>query len=241
MKHIGILAHSFEGATLCFRTACLEGVQAARAAHASRDHHDLQPDGAGARCMGSRRQCRRCAHFFMKDAQKLAAAGCDFFVLPDNTAHIAMEIDGRAVSDSRSAHRRGRGRQGAQRRPDEGRHPRHQLDDDRPGLSGRARPPRHRLGNSGRGGPQDRPRHHHRRTVPGRVHERVARRLCPDHREAGRRRLRRGRSRLHRDPAADHTGCLALPILDSTRLLAAAAVEVALGERPMPEWRGGPV
>jgi aspartate racemase len=32
-----------------------------------------------------------------------------------------------------------------------------------------------------------------------------------------------------------------LPILDSTRLLAAAAVEVATGERPMPNWRGGPV
>ena len=32
-----------------------------------------------------------------------------------------------------------------------------------------------------------------------------------------------------------------LPILDSTRLLARAAVDVALGERPMPEWRGGPV
>ncbi len=32
-----------------------------------------------------------------------------------------------------------------------------------------------------------------------------------------------------------------LPILDSTRLLAAAAVEVAIGERPMPAWRGGPV
>jgi aspartate racemase len=32
-----------------------------------------------------------------------------------------------------------------------------------------------------------------------------------------------------------------LPILDSTRLLAAAAVEVSLGERPTPEWRGGPV
>jgi aspartate racemase len=31
-----------------------------------------------------------------------------------------------------------------------------------------------------------------------------------------------------------------LPILDSTRLLAAAAVEVALGLRPMPKWRGGP-
>ena len=32
----------------------------------------------------------------------------------------------------------------------------------------------------------------------------------------------------------------ALPILDSTRLLAGAAVEVALGDRPMPSWRGGP-
>jgi len=32
-----------------------------------------------------------------------------------------------------------------------------------------------------------------------------------------------------------------LPTLDSTRLLAAAAVDVAVGERPIPEWRGGPV
>lgn len=32
-----------------------------------------------------------------------------------------------------------------------------------------------------------------------------------------------------------------LPTLDSTRLLARAAVDVALGERPMPTWRGGPL
>jgi aspartate racemase len=32
-----------------------------------------------------------------------------------------------------------------------------------------------------------------------------------------------------------------LPTLDSTRLLARAAVEVAVGERPMPDWRGGPL
>ena len=32
-----------------------------------------------------------------------------------------------------------------------------------------------------------------------------------------------------------------LPILDSTRLLARAAVEVAIGERPMPARYGGPV
>jgi aspartate racemase len=31
-----------------------------------------------------------------------------------------------------------------------------------------------------------------------------------------------------------------LPTLDSTRLLAAAAFEVAVGRRPVPSWRGGP-
>ena len=31
-----------------------------------------------------------------------------------------------------------------------------------------------------------------------------------------------------------------LPVLDSTRLLARAALEVAVGDRPMPTWRGGP-
>jgi len=32
-----------------------------------------------------------------------------------------------------------------------------------------------------------------------------------------------------------------LPALDSTRLLARAAVDVALGSRPPSTWRGGPL
>jgi aspartate racemase len=32
-----------------------------------------------------------------------------------------------------------------------------------------------------------------------------------------------------------------LPTLDSTRLLARAAFDVAVGQRPMPTWRGGPI
>jgi aspartate racemase len=32
-----------------------------------------------------------------------------------------------------------------------------------------------------------------------------------------------------------------LPLLDSTRLLAIAAFDVAIGRQPMPSWRGGPV
>jgi aspartate racemase len=31
-----------------------------------------------------------------------------------------------------------------------------------------------------------------------------------------------------------------LPTLDSTRLLAHAALAVALGHQPLPAWRGGP-
>ena len=37
----------------------------------------------------------------------------------------------------------------------------------------------------------------------------------------------------------DHNS--SLPTLDSTRLLARGAVDVALGKRPLPEWRGGPL
>ena len=32
-----------------------------------------------------------------------------------------------------------------------------------------------------------------------------------------------------------------MPILNSTRLLAKAAIEAAIDECPVPEWRGGPV
>jgi aspartate racemase len=116
MKHIGILAHSFEGATLCFRTACLEGVKRLGAHMHPEITMTCSPMAlvVDAWDRGDNAQLRG---FFMGDAKKLAAAGCDFFVLPDNTAHIALE-----------------------------------LDHDRTGLSGRARPPGHRLGDSGRGG-----------------------------------------------------------------------------------------
>jgi aspartate/glutamate racemase len=36
-------------------------------------------------------------------------------------------------------------------------------------------------------------------------------------------------------------GVSPLPTLDSTRLLARAALEVAIGRQPTPAWRGGPV
>ncbi|HET9336449.1 MAG TPA: aspartate/glutamate racemase family protein, partial [Sphingomicrobium sp.] len=93
MKHIGILAHSFEGAALCFRTACLEGVSRL----GPHMHPEITMTGRGMALVleawerGDNEQLRA---FFIGDAKKLAAAGCDFFVCPDNTAHIALESPG---------------------------------------------------------------------------------------------------------------------------------------------------
>ena len=93
MKHIGILAHSFEGATLCFRTACLEGVRRL----GPHMHPEITMTGVAMALLldawerGDNAELRG---VFMADAEKLAAAGADFFVCPDNTAHIALESPG---------------------------------------------------------------------------------------------------------------------------------------------------
>ena len=93
MKHIGILAHSFEGATLCFRTACLEGV-AKLGPHMHPEITMAVSPMALVLDAWERGDNEELRAFFMKDAEKLAAAGANFFVLPDNTAHIAMESPG---------------------------------------------------------------------------------------------------------------------------------------------------
>lgn len=93
MKHIGILAHSFEGATLCYRTMCLEGV-ARLGAHR---HPEITLTGVAMDHMlgaWDRGDLPALRAMFMEDMAKLAAAGCDFFVCPDNTAHMALESDG---------------------------------------------------------------------------------------------------------------------------------------------------
>ena len=41
-------------------------------------------------------------------------------------------------------------------------------------------------------------------------------------------------------PLILNDGNSALPVLDSTRLLARAAIAVSLGDRALPTWRGGP-
>jgi aspartate racemase len=93
VKHIGILSHSFEGATLCYRTMCLEGVRRL----GPHQHPEITLTGVAMHHMldawerGDNGELRA---MFMADAEKLSAAGADFFVCPDNTAHIALESPG---------------------------------------------------------------------------------------------------------------------------------------------------
>jgi aspartate racemase len=93
VKHLGIVAHSAEGASLCFRTFCQEGF----AALGPNDHPDVTLDCiALARCMpawdaGDHDSVRV---VMAESVERLARAGADFFVCPDNTAHMALERPG---------------------------------------------------------------------------------------------------------------------------------------------------
>jgi len=90
-QHIGIVACSAEGAALCYRTICLEGTELlGRHNHpeVSLHTHPLaqymefiyKNDWAGV------------AELMMSSAQKLASAGADFLICPDNTIHQAFEL-----------------------------------------------------------------------------------------------------------------------------------------------------
>jgi aspartate racemase len=88
--HIGIVACSAEGAALCYRTICIEGprVLGAEYAHppvslsgeslAEYDRHLQKEDWQGV------------AQLMLRSAEKLAKAGADFVICPDNTIHQAL-------------------------------------------------------------------------------------------------------------------------------------------------------
>jgi len=96
MKTIGIVAHSAEGASLCFITACREG-QKLLGPHMhpeivlsaipmalsmpgwEADDHELV------------------AQHLRRGVEQVAAAGADFFICPDNTAHIVLEQIGKTL------------------------------------------------------------------------------------------------------------------------------------------------
>jgi aspartate racemase len=88
-SHIGIVACSAEGAALCYRTICLEGAERLGAhAHPEVSMHTH----ALAEYMThvTRGDWPSVAELMLSSAQKLTRAGADFLICPDNTIHQAM-------------------------------------------------------------------------------------------------------------------------------------------------------
>jgi len=238
--HIGIVAHSAEGATLCYRTMWLEGIRRL----GPHNHPEITLTGIAmhhtlaAWESGDLQTVRR---VLVEDAGKLAAAGADFFVLPDNTAHIALETPGDAfplpclhIAEvvAEQAMRDGRRRIAVL------------------GTEWTMMGPVYR-GAFGRRGIEF--------EVPGEADRRMIHRVIFDELCLGifRDESRADYVRVIQELAGRGCDAVALvcteipllitpdvsplPVLDSTRMLAVAAVEVALGERPLPRWRGGPI
>lgn len=90
-KHIGIVACSAEGAALCYRTICAE------APHVMGE--DRHPEiTMHNHCLGEYMEFIRpgdweeVARLMLSSARKLAATGADFAVCPDNTIHEALPM-----------------------------------------------------------------------------------------------------------------------------------------------------
>lgn len=239
MRHLGILAHSAEGAALCFRSFCQEGFREL----GPDDHPDVTLDLiALARSMpawdaGDHDPIRAT---LAESLRRLAAAGADFFVCPDNTAHLALERPGgdlplpglhivRVVADR--AARDGRTRVGVL------------------GTRFTMDGPLYPRELAARGIAAEVPDAADRDTVHRIIFEELVNGVVTEE-------SRRAYVRIIEGLAARGCDAVALvcteipllvppeasplPTLDSTRLLARAAFETAAGRRALPSWRGGP-
>ena len=90
-QHIGIVACSAEGAALCYRTICLEGAELL-------GRHDHPEVSMHTYSLAKYMNCiyandwAGVAELMISSAEKLAKAGADFLICPDNTIHQAFEL-----------------------------------------------------------------------------------------------------------------------------------------------------
>jgi aspartate racemase len=90
MMHIGILAHSADGAALCFLEMVREGARLLGPHYHPEITMSILSMGPTLEAYDKGDLDAVNAHLRLT-ADRLAAAGCDFFVCPDNTAHIALD------------------------------------------------------------------------------------------------------------------------------------------------------
>lgn len=88
-QHIGIVACSAEGAALCYRTVCVEGAQfLGPHAHPEVSMH-THALAEYVTCI-DRDDWRGVGELMLSSATKLATIGADFLICPDNTIHQAL-------------------------------------------------------------------------------------------------------------------------------------------------------
>ena len=88
-QHIGIVACSAEGAALCYRTVCVEGAELLGA----HDHPEVSMHTHSlAQYMKpiQRGDWAAVGEIMLSSANKLAKVGADFLICPDNTVHQAL-------------------------------------------------------------------------------------------------------------------------------------------------------
>jgi aspartate racemase len=89
--HVGIVACSAEGAALCYRTLCIEGSRLLGPhAHPEVTLHSISLSEYVA-CL-ERNDLAGVAELMLRSARTLAGAGADFLICPDNTIHAAMPL-----------------------------------------------------------------------------------------------------------------------------------------------------
>ncbi|TMR89632.1 aspartate/glutamate racemase family protein [Nonomuraea basaltis] len=239
-SHLGILAHSTEGAALSFLSFCQEGFRRL----GRHDHPDITLDyipfgrSMPAWDAGDHDAVRRT---LAVSAERLARAGAGFFICPDNTAHLALErpgddlaLPGLHIAEvlADQAARDGRTRVGVL------------------GTSYTMDGPIYPRALAARGLAAELPDPEDRRTIHEIIFTELVNGVITD---SSRRAYVRVIERLaERGCDAVALACTEIPILvtpadsplptlDSTRLLSAAAFDVATGDTPFPTWRGGPV
>jgi aspartate racemase len=89
LGHIGIVACSAEGASLCYRTICVEGAQFL-GPHAHPEVSMHTPSFAEYVNFLDRGDWQGIGELMLASAHKLAKIGADFLICPDNTIHQAL-------------------------------------------------------------------------------------------------------------------------------------------------------
>jgi len=88
-QHIGIAACSAEGAALCYRTICVEGAEVL-GTHAHPEVSMHTPSLAEYMERIYRGDWQGVGELMLSSAEKLAKMGADFLICPDNTIHQAL-------------------------------------------------------------------------------------------------------------------------------------------------------